>query len=82
MKWWPVNAAQLKTGDRVRVQIADVAIYAMGAANALNDMEGAIERFKADGEALVNFDKPAPTWWSNQSPCAAHWFPPCDLVRL
>ena len=77
-----MNRAQLSAGDRVRVTIVDKTIYAQGAGDALDGCEGVIERFKTDGEALVKFDKPAPTWWSNQLPWGAGWFPPCDLTQL
>jgi hypothetical protein len=74
--------SKLDVGARVRVQIGNHHVYAQGAAQALDGMTGVVERFRADGEALVAFDRPAPTWWTHQTAWTAGWFHPSDLVRL
>ena len=76
----PATPTPIAIGSRVRVRIVAPQKYAHGAAAALDGMTGTVERFKSDGEVLVWFDKPAPTWWTHQTPATAFWFPPTDLV--
>jgi len=66
-------------GSRVRVKIQDFDRYALGCAESLDGATGTVEREKNDGELLIAFDSPRPTWWTNQSPTVAFWLPPEDL---
>lgn len=66
-------------GALVKVRIRTPERYAQGAAEALDGALGVIERQKADGEFLVEFYLPRPTWWTNQTPTTAFWFPSEDL---
>jgi hypothetical protein len=67
-------------GKRVVVTIRDHDTYAHGCAAALDGKHGTVERANTRGDAwLVNFDEPAPTWWTHQTPANAFWFPANDL---
>lgn len=66
--------------DRVQVAILNDRDYAFRCAQALNGMTGVVERYDANGDlAMVRFDKPAPTWWTHQTPVTGFWFPVHDL---
>jgi hypothetical protein len=69
-------------GTRVRVRIVEPKTYAHGCAEALNGLPGTVEKFGNAGEVLVAFDKPAPTWWTHQTPATGFWFPHSDLVTV
>jgi hypothetical protein len=70
-------------GKRVKVTIQDRTKYATGCADALNGKTGTVERANASGDAwLVNFDTPAPRWWTHQTPARAFWFPENDLTEI
>lgn len=75
----------MKLGDRVKVRTLDPDAYAMGAAEALSGMTGTVERIGNSTGAdavLVKFDRPAPKWWSNQTPPAGFWFEPAELEAM
>ena len=77
---WRYGKGRFQAEDRVQVNIADRERYAVGCAAALDRKLGTVERVRYDGEVLVRFDSPAPTWWANQSPVTAFWFPTSDLA--
>ena len=72
-------------GDRVAVNITRPDEWAMGAAACLNRKLGVITAItNRDGKDvhLVEFDFPAPTWWTNQTPPTAHWFATSELEAV
>lgn len=74
---------QRQVGDKVRVCIQHPDHYATGSAECLDGKTGTVSQVRIVGNlpnhALVEFDTPAATWWSAQSPCKAFWF---DLGEL
>lgn len=73
----------MKVGDRVKVSALDPKTYAVGAAEALSGMSGTVERIDnsaGQNAILVKFDRPAPTWWSHQTPPTGAWFEPGELM--
>lgn len=67
-------------GKRVIVKIRNRSKYATGCADALEGMAGTVTGSNDRADAwLVQFDKPAPTWWTHQTPARAFWFPASDL---
>lgn len=68
-------------GERVKIKIKTQG-WSRGAAVAMEGMLGVVERIERGNTVLVRFDKPAPTWWTHQTPPKHFWFEPADLVVI
>ena len=75
----------MKIGQRVKVAIKSEG-WSQGAKEALDGLTGTIEEIREGGRSLgigpilVRFDRPAPKWWTHQTPTTGFWFDESDLV--
>jgi len=75
----------METGQRVKISINRPEIWVKAAVDCLNGKTGTIEQINeknkfTENNILVNFDTPALTWWTNQTPWTYGWFNEKDLL--
>jgi len=76
----------MKVGDRVRIYIYNPGKWVQTSVECLNGKTGIIKEVKepnwfSDNNFLVEFDTPAKTWHSYQTPWSAAWFCEADLLH-
>jgi len=75
----------MEIGQRVKIYIYDPKRWALGAVECLNGLTGVIKEIKKqdtmwENYILVEFDEPAKTWHSFQTPWESAWFRKEDLL--
>lgn len=75
----------MEIGQRVRIYIYNPDMWVTAAVECLNGKTGVLKEIKepnwySDNRFLVEFDTPAKTWHSYQTPWTAAWFHEKDLL--